>query len=188
MIAQAQQGSKEAFREILRLHQARIRAYLSRFVRDREMVEDLAQETFLTAYRNLISYGYTREAPFSLWLLRIAKHRALTHLRDEASRRSHETGRFATTLGEAFVRRLQSGESDISCHEDQLSVLRTCIEHLPPKGASLIRSYYFQKRSAGEIARETGRGKSAVGVALLRFRQVLRQCMQAKLAGMESGS
>ncbi len=186
VVAQAQKGSKEAFREILRLHQGRIRAYLSRFVHDREIVEDLAQETFLAAYRSLPDYN--REAPFGLWLLRIAKHRALTHLRNEAVRLSHERDGLASILTEAQVKRLEQGEDELSRHEDAVAALRNCIEQLPSHGTTLVRSHYFEKQSLVEISRETGRGKSALGVALLRFRQALRQCMESKLAGMGAGS
>src|SRR5262245_49855634 len=78
LVEAARKGSEEAFRELLRLHQSRVRAYLSRFVRDRDARDDIAQDTFLAAYQSLASYS--ADAPFGLWLLRIAKHRALRYL------------------------------------------------------------------------------------------------------------
>ena len=69
-----------------------------------------------------------------------------------------------------------------------MAALRNCIERLPAHGTELVRSHYFKKQSLVEISRETGRGKSALGVALLRFRQALRQCMESRLAGLGAGS
>jgi RNA polymerase sigma-70 factor (ECF subfamily) len=150
------------------------------------MVEDLAQETFLAAYRSLA--GYPPEIPFCLWLLRIAKNRALNYLREEATRRSHERGRVVPVLLEAQIQRLGSGDEELSRHEDRLIALKSCIEQLPPQGALLIRSRYFHNERVKDIAGRTGREKGAVGVALLRLRQALRQCMESKVAALEAGS
>jgi RNA polymerase sigma factor (sigma-70 family) len=93
-VEEARGGSAEAFSELVRVHHAPVRAYLARYVRDRETADDLAQETFLSAFRSLPTWR--GDAPLRMWLLGIARNRALTHLRDEERRRSdrrHKKGR-----------------------------------------------------------------------------------------------
>ncbi len=175
LIEAAGRGSAEAFRGLLRLHQGRVRAYLSRFVRDRDAVDDLAQETFLAAYRDLGSRG--DEAPFGLWLLRIARHRALTHLRDEERRRART---FEAALSRELAARMESEEPAGS--DPEIAALRSCLEKLPEPSSRLVSDYYFRRRPAVEIAREQGRRESAVGMTLLRIRQTLRDCVKTRLA------
>jgi len=92
LIGAARAGSREAFTNLLRIHQSRIRSYLGRFVRDRDVVDDLAQETFLSTYQSLSTYR--EEVPFRMWMLGIARHRVLRYLRELQRRRAHESALF----------------------------------------------------------------------------------------------
>src|SRR5262245_43552482 len=85
LIQKSLAGSTEAFSELVRLHQAAVRAYVARYVRSRDVVADIAQESFLSAHRGLGSYG--GEAPFRLWLLGIARRAVADFLREELRRR-----------------------------------------------------------------------------------------------------
>ncbi|RPH39114.1 MAG: RNA polymerase sigma factor, partial [Planctomycetota bacterium] len=50
LIAKAQRGSTEAFSGLVLLHQSRVRAFVSRFVREDDVADDLAQEVFIIAF------------------------------------------------------------------------------------------------------------------------------------------
>src|SRR5438874_1196206 len=56
LIDRARDGSEEAFCELVQLYEARIRTTLGRFVRDPNVVDDLAQNTFLSSFRKLESF------------------------------------------------------------------------------------------------------------------------------------
>src|SRR5437899_348867 len=88
LVADVRSGSKEAFSHLVRLHQAKVRCYLGRFVRGADAVDDLAQETFIAAYRSIAAYR--QDSSVAHWLLGIARNLALKHLRDDQRRRSHE--------------------------------------------------------------------------------------------------
>ena len=64
------QDDRHAFGELVRRHQSTVRASLRRLTGNHALADDLAQETFLLAYRNLRSFR--QEAKFSTWLYRIA--------------------------------------------------------------------------------------------------------------------
>lgn len=71
VLAAAQAGDREAFAELVRRHQSRVRSVLRRLTNgDSALADDLAQETFLLAWRRLGSFRF--EARFGTWLHRIA--------------------------------------------------------------------------------------------------------------------
>lgn len=177
LVEQARQGSLEAFTEILRLHQGRVRAYLNRYVRGREVVDDLAQDVFLTAYRSLASYR--GEAPLAVWLLGIARHRALMLLREEQRRRAREGEKLEQALAGWRCERAESAPLEDRARE--LRALEDCIAALPPDSAKLVSAHYFDERPLVDLAKSAGRKESALRMTLLRVRQALRMCVEGKL-------
>ena len=53
LLEQTRRGSSDAFSRLVRHYQSRVRGYLARFIRDQDVVEDLAQDTFVRAYRGI---------------------------------------------------------------------------------------------------------------------------------------
>ena len=71
IFAVLERDDRRAFAEIVRRHQSQVRAVLRRLTRgDTALADDLAQETFVLAWRNLRRFRF--EARFSTWLYRIA--------------------------------------------------------------------------------------------------------------------
>jgi DNA-directed RNA polymerase specialized sigma24 family protein len=80
-LRRAQGGDREAFRVLVDTYKRRVFALLSRMLfpqRRQALVEDLAQETFLRAFRSLASFGREGQLRLSAWLLTIAARLALT--------------------------------------------------------------------------------------------------------------
>jgi RNA polymerase sigma-70 factor (ECF subfamily) len=72
-------GKIDAFSEIIEHYQSTIIRYLYRLTGDSEMARDLAQDTFIQAYKGIIKT--TAEISFKAWLYRIATNNALQHRR-----------------------------------------------------------------------------------------------------------
>jgi RNA polymerase sigma factor (sigma-70 family) len=71
ILAVLERDDRGAFAELLRRHQSKVRAALRRLTRgDAALADDLAQETFILAWRNLKAFRF--EARFSTWIYRIA--------------------------------------------------------------------------------------------------------------------
>ena len=80
-------GDQHAFGELVRRHQSPVRGLLRQLTRaDIELADDLAQETFIRAYKNIRSFR--GEAKFSTWLYRIAYN----VFRDQARKRKELIG------------------------------------------------------------------------------------------------
>jgi RNA polymerase sigma-70 factor, ECF subfamily len=93
ILAVQQRDDRPAYAELVRRHQSQVRAVLRRLARgDEGLADDLAQETFMLAWRNIAKFRF--EARFSTWLYRIAfnawqsearkKHEVLLDLEDDA--------------------------------------------------------------------------------------------------------
>ena len=71
ILAVIESDDRRAFAEIVRRHQSQVRTVLRRLTRgDMALADDLAQETFILAWRNLRHFRF--EARFSTWIYRIA--------------------------------------------------------------------------------------------------------------------
>ncbi|MEX0964455.1 MAG: RNA polymerase sigma factor [Pseudohongiellaceae bacterium] len=83
----------DAFSSLVRMHQGKIRAYLMRLCKSYDLADDIAQETFLTAFRKL--HSFKGEGNFSGWLFSIAHNCFLQHIR-KTKRRSDITQQFSS--------------------------------------------------------------------------------------------
>jgi len=88
LVVQAAGGNTDAFETLVARYQDRVFNTLSRMSSSAEEAEDLAQETFLKAYRALGSFR--QGSKFYTWLFRIAVNTAFSRRRQDGRRKSHE--------------------------------------------------------------------------------------------------
>lgn len=79
LIALARTGSEKAYRELLDRYQRPVFSLVYRMVRDRELAEDLAQETFVKVFNHLDRFN--PKFKFSSWIFKIASNLAIDSLR-----------------------------------------------------------------------------------------------------------
>lgn len=174
------EGEREAYAELVKAHQSRLRSVLSFYCRSSEEVEEFLQEAFVQAYANLRRYD--RASPFFPWLKTIA----LNALRMEVRRK--ETRR-ASPL--EYLRRLQMEQVGTSEQEDlseaRGTALRRCLEKLPKAQAELLAARYREGRSLQDLAGGLKISLSALKVRLLRLREALRDCIQRHFSMERSG-
>jgi RNA polymerase sigma-70 factor (ECF subfamily) len=87
LVRQAQAGEEAAFAELARRHQQRVYATIFGLVRNHADADDLAQDTFLSAYRSIS--GFRGGSSFYTWIYRIAVNLTMNHIK----KRSREKGR-----------------------------------------------------------------------------------------------
>jgi RNA polymerase sigma factor (sigma-70 family) len=88
LVAEAGQGSAEAFARLVARHQQALRAFLRRACRDWALADDLAQETFLTAWTRIGRLD--PDANVRAWLCGIGYNKCLTTLRSDRRSRRRE--------------------------------------------------------------------------------------------------
>ncbi len=100
-------GDDEAFESLVVRYQDRVFSFCLRLLGDKAEAEDVAQDVFLTVYRNAGSFR--GEAAFSTWILRIAKNQSLNRIK-YLERRGRSGRRSLDDVGEERLYRPEDAE------------------------------------------------------------------------------
>ena len=174
LLARIRSGALDEFAEIVRRHQNKVFAILHRYERDLQRVEDLAQDTFVKAFRALDQFD--GRAPFEHWLSRIAVHVALDHLR-KRKRQQSEVG--LPELGEDVLDGLRAeDERDELGARQAAELLDLALRELSPADRVVITMQELEGRSVKEICAATGASSIAVRVRALRARARLKKALE----------
>jgi RNA polymerase sigma-70 factor (ECF subfamily) len=84
LVARVQKGDRAAFDLLVRKYQHKVAKLIGRYVRNRAEVEDVAQETFIRAYRAI--GAFRGDSAFYTWLYRIAVNTAKNYLESQSRR------------------------------------------------------------------------------------------------------
>jgi len=172
--------SDKAFEIVFHEHHRMVTAYLHSLVGEWDTAADLAQETFVVAYRRLDSFDASR--PIGPWLRGIARNLALNHRRKHAHRQ--EVTVDGDTIDALF------GLFDLprrdESWEERLRAMDTCIERLPPQQQTVVLRHYRDDESARSIAERLSLAEKTVFQTLWRARSNLRNCIEALLRGKEA--
>jgi RNA polymerase sigma-70 factor (ECF subfamily) len=156
IVSWALDGAEPAYRELMRRYERPVYALIYRMVRDRELAEDLTQETFVKVLNAL--ERYRPEYKFSSWIFKIANNAAIDQLRrKELDTLSLEGGPDATTPDRVEATSLQVGSDGESPLEElearELgSVIERAISQLRPEYQSCIIMRHVEGRPYEEIA------------------------------------
>lgn len=177
LLGRARKGSNEAFRQLVLMHQQAIRIYVARYVHCAGSADDIAQEVFVTAHKQL---GQFRgESTFSTWLMGIARNKAKQYLRMEMRRRKLRQ-EFAESKLSLSLKALQR-DSDLTVEEQRLNLLQECLGQIPEPSKSLVESFYFRHQSSISIAAKLDQKESTIRMKLLRIRKLLHKCITGKM-------
>ena len=172
LVAAAQSGSARAFDLLVVRHHAAILRYLARQTGDPELAADLAQETFLDAFRSLDRLGDDRS--FAVWLHRIARHNLLVARRRQRLRRLVSLDWLLARDDEPPALHLPDGIA--SAHERDL--IQRALDDLSPALREALLLSSVQGFTGQEIARILGVAPAAaqrrIGRAKEQFRQRYR--------------
>ena len=174
LLERIRNGATDDFAEIVRCHQSRVFAILHRYERDAHRVEDLAQETFVKAWRALDQFD--GRAPFEHWLSKIAVRVALDHLRRE-KRRQDEIG--LPELGDDALDWLRSDDEKNELDaRNAAELLDLAMRELSPLDRMVITMQEIEGRCVREICAATGASGVAVRVRAMRARRKLRRVLE----------
>ena len=178
VVARAREGREPAYRELIRRYERPVFSLVFRMVRDRELAEDLTQETFVKALNAVESYR--PEFKFSSWIFKIANNAAIDHLRRrELDTLSLDGSPHAETPEAMQATALQIGarqESPLDAVEAKElgGAIEAAIGRLRPEYRSCILLRHVEGRAYEEIAEILDLPLGTVKTYIHRARNELR--------------
>lgn len=162
-------GNNLAFDILLTRHKQSVFNYILFTVRNRELAEDIFQETFIKAIVTIKQGRYTENGKFRAWISRIAHNLIIDHFRQEKNENT-------VSNDEAPVDLLNNPMLCDGTIEDYLikkqitSDIRKLVSYLPDNQKEVLEMRYYQDLSFKEIAEQTG---VSINTALGRMRYAI---------------
>ena len=182
VVALAQRGREDAFRELVRRYERPVFSLIFRMVRDSATAEDLSQDTFIKILNHIDKYR--PEFKLSNWLFKIANNVAIDHLR----RRQLDTISMSGSPNAASESEIEATSFEIGSGEvsalDQMearelgSTIEKAIGTLRPEYRSCILLRHVEGRSYEEIAATLDLPLGTVKTYIHRARIQLRDLLE----------
>ena len=162
------EGDENALTVLINRHQSKIFGFIYSKIPDRDISNDIFQDTFIKVIRTLKSQSYNEEGKFLPWVMRIAHNLIIDHFRKNKKmpmfRETEEFSIFSIMTDDSLT-----VENKII--RDQVEVdLKKVIEELPADQKEVLVMRMYQDMSFKEISEVTG---VSINTALGRMRYAL---------------
>ena len=186
LLAALRSGDESAYERIVRELGGRMLAVARRFVRQDDEAEDIVQEAFIQAFKNIDRFE--GGSKLSTWLHRITVNAALMRLRKKSRRKevaiedllpSFLDDGHRAEIGESWTER---GE-DVAIREETRTLVRESIDRLPDSYRNVLLLRDIEQLDTAETAETLGITVNATKTRLHRARQALRELLDPHLQG-----
>ena len=161
-------GDNKSFEELLSRHKNRIFAFIMSKVKNRDITEDIFQDTFIKVINSLKKGKYNEEGKFLPWMMRISHNLVIDHFRKESKmRKIRPTSEFDIfdILDDG-----RKNQEDLMIQTQVHADLNVLIEQLPKDQKEVLKMRYFEDLSFKQISDLTG---TSINTALGRMRYAL---------------
>lgn len=177
LVRQYVHGDEQALAQLIDRHQVKIYSFIFSKVRDRDLTEDIFQDTFIKVIHTLKKGKYNEEGKFVSWVVRIAHNLIIDYYRkNNKMQMQRENDEFS------IFRYMEDNSPSV---EDALVQLQAekeicgLLELLPDDQQEVVKLRIFEDLSFKEIAEQTGVSiNTALGrmrYAVLNMRKILEQ-------------
>lgn len=162
-------GNSLAISHLIERHTPRVRNYIRMLVKDRDVAEDIFQETFIKAVKNIDAGRYAESGRFLSWLMRIAHNLTIDYFRVKRSGKELNESEAGFDIVNSVSLTEQPLEDKMV--RDQIdSDIRALIDELPSEQREVVKMRYFSGLTFKDIAEQTD---VSVNTALGRMRYAL---------------
>ncbi|RLD58326.1 MAG: RNA polymerase subunit sigma-24 [Bacteroidetes bacterium] len=170
LISKYIQGDHNSFEVLIQRHQNRIYAYILMITKNKELADDVFQDTFIKVIKTMRAGSYNEEGKFLQWVMRIAHNLIIDHFRKSnrmpvIDNSKNENFNIFDTL---IIKEKSIEEQMITdqIHKD----VRKIIEYLPDEQREVLYMRHFAEMSFKDIAEVTN---VSINTALGRMRYAL---------------
>lgn len=172
-------GEQPCFEKLIHRHKNKVFAYISLYIRDQALAEDIFQDTFLKAIQSVKAGKYSDNGKFLSWVMRIAHNLIIDHFRRIKQMNTISSDNYESDLFNSKRFAEDNIEDDMvkrQIHQD----VRKMISHLPDDQREVVILRHYAGLSFREIAEIT---EVSINTALGRMRYALinmRKLMEEK--------
>jgi len=170
----------EEFVVLMTRHQRQIWWFINSLLPAASDADDVLQETSLVLWRKWDQFD--REREFISWACGIARLQVFKFVRENKSKRNHLNEIVLGEIADIAEREVQN----LARVETRLEALKKCVQSLDENERALIRHKYENAWTTRRIAEESKRPLVTIYKNLARARVKLSDCVNRKLANMES--
>ena len=159
-------GNKNAFAELVNLYKDLVFSLAIKMTKNREEAEEVSQDTFIKAYKNLSKFK--GDAKFSTWLYKITYHACLDRFKKNANL-------YKTDSIDNNVIHIQSVDDTLQGIErkERAAIMEECLMQLPEEERTILWFFYYKELSLKEIIEITNFSEANIKVKLHRARKRL---------------
>ncbi|MDZ7739830.1 MAG: sigma-70 family RNA polymerase sigma factor [Bacteroidales bacterium] len=169
LVKQFIDGNRSGIENLIQRHKNRLFTYISIYVREQSLAEDIFQETFLKVIHSLKAGKYTDNGKFLAWTMRIAHNLIIDHFRREKQMRMLSNDDYeADILNEK--RLTEDNIEDDIVKEQIINDVRLLLDKLPDDQREVVILRHYAGLSFKEIAEQTD---VSINTALGRMRYAL---------------
>lgn len=170
LVAAYAHGENRAFDILLNRHQTRVFSYIFSVVKNRDVANDLFQETFVKAIMTIKQGRYAESGKFSAWISRIAHNLIIDYYRQEKSEATVSAD--DETTPDVLNRKdlAEANIEDFMISEQISQDVRRIIDALPENQREVLMMRFYRNMSFKEIAEAT---KVSINTALGRMRYAI---------------
>ncbi len=164
-----EEGNNAAFEVLITRHKSKVFYYIFQIVRDKELTEDIFQDTFIKAIMTIQQGRYIESGKFLSWINRIAHNLIIDYFRKEKNENTISADGYEyeitnnTKLSDLSI-------EDIMSNEQVLRDVVKMVDYLPTVQQEVVRMRFFEDLSFKEIAEKTD---VSINTALGRMRYAL---------------
>jgi RNA polymerase sigma-70 factor (ECF subfamily) len=173
LVISAQQGDRNAFSELVRLHARGVFNVVYRMCGDSFIAEDAAQETFLRAWQNLRSFR--PQTPLRNWLYRIAFNAGMDMLRKEKRI-------LPTDIEDLPLQDERPGPETLASQNERAALVQKAVLSLPDASRAVLVLKEYEGMSYHEIADALDIPMGTVMSRLNYARKLLKEKLEPKLS------
>ena len=171
-IEQVLAGKSMAFSYIVDRHKDKAYNLAFRIYGNHEEAEEIAQDSFLKAYRSL--KGFKMKSSFATWLYRIVYNTAISHVRIK-KKGVISLEDFPADATDFIGNNISEEEAE---KEYRSSLVNFALQKITEEERGLISFYYYEEMNTEEISDVTGISKSNIKVKLFRARQKMLEIIE----------
>lgn len=179
-VKKALEGDQRAYQQLTEKYRRPLEYHVRKMVKESEQVEDLVQEAFIKAFKNLESYNSSYA--FSTWLYRITTNHTIDYLRKKKLKTTSIDKPIKTREGEmSFELPDEQAETDRSIiRKQRKKIITHAINNLPEKYRQVIEMRHIEELSYQEIADKLDLPLGTVKAHIFRAREMLYKALKDK--------